>query len=113
VREKYAPKIPLGSFSQMGFLLAKTATDRMLTIRGAITPASVNSALLETEGYKTDLLCEPWCYLEAPIHIRNNTDRTVTPQNGKMVRKEDCFDISADDPDVAKVRALEKQQGLG
>ena len=112
VREKYAGKLPLGSFSQMGFLLAKIATDRMLTIKGEITRASVNRALLETKDYKTDLLCKPWYYLRAPTHIPNNTDRTVTPRDGRMVQEEGCFDISAADPGVAKVRELEKRNGL-
>lgn len=111
VRQRYAPKLPLGSFSQMGFLLAKIATDRMLAIKGAITRASVNQALLETKGYQTDLLCKPWYYLKAPTHVPNNTDRTVTPQGGRMVAQQDCFDISTDDPDIAKVRAREKQNG--
>jgi branched-chain amino acid transport system substrate-binding protein len=111
VREKYAPKIPLGSFSQMGFLVAKIATDRMLTIKGPITSATVNKALLETKDFRTDLLCKPWYFGKAPIHIPNNTDRTVAPQGGHMVQQEGCFDISADDPDIARVREIERSQG--
>ena len=30
------------------------------------------------------MLCEPWTYGNAPLHIPNNTDYTVTPDNGKM-----------------------------
>jgi branched-chain amino acid transport system substrate-binding protein len=112
IREQYGPKIPLGSFSQMGFLLAKIATDRMLTIKGEITPESVNKAILETKDFKTDIICKPWYYGKAPLHIPNNTDRTTTPKDGKMVEQEGCFDISADDPDIAKVRAIEQEQGI-
>lgn len=112
VRERYGSDIPLGSYSQMGFLMAKIATDRLLTIDGEITPKSANTALLETKDYETDLLCEPWYYLEAPLHIPNNTDRTVTPQDGRMVSEEGCFEISADDPAIARVRAIEEQRGL-
>jgi branched-chain amino acid transport system substrate-binding protein len=112
VREQYAPKTPLGSFSQMGFLEAKIATDRLMTISGDITPQTANQALLDTEDFQNDILCKPWYYGKAPLHIPNNVDRTVTPQNGKMVQQEDCFPISAADPDIAKVRAIEKAQGV-
>jgi branched-chain amino acid transport system substrate-binding protein len=112
VRQQYGSGISLGSFSQMGFLLAKIATDRMLTIKGPITRASVNSALLDTRDYRTDLLCKPWNYLQAPLHIPNNADRTVTPQNGKMVQQQGCFPTSTADPDIAHVRQIERQQGL-
>jgi hypothetical protein len=29
-----------------------------------------------------------------------------------MVIKEDCFDIDAADPDIAKIRAIEKKDGI-
>jgi branched-chain amino acid transport system substrate-binding protein len=113
VREEYGPDIPLGSFSQMGFLLAKIAVDQMLKIDGEITKESVNQAILDTKGYETDILCKPWYYGEAPMHIPNNTDWTTTPQEGRMVIQEDCFEISADDPDIARVREIEQEQGIG
>jgi branched-chain amino acid transport system substrate-binding protein len=112
VLKQYGPKIPVGSFSQMGFLMAKIVTDRMLTIKGDVTPATVNKAIEATTDYKNDIVCKPWYYGKAPLHIPNNTDRTVTPKNGKMVQQEGCTDISADDPDIAKVRAIEKDQGI-
>jgi branched-chain amino acid transport system substrate-binding protein len=112
VREQYGKDIPLGSFSQMGFLIAKILTDRMLTIDGDITPESVNKAIVETSDYKTDLLCKPWYYGKAPLHIPNNTDFTTTPRDGKMVLQEGCTAIPDSDPDIAKVRAIEKEQGI-
>jgi pyruvate/2-oxoglutarate/acetoin dehydrogenase E1 component/ABC-type branched-subunit amino acid transport system substrate-binding protein len=112
VREQYGKDIPLGSFSQMGFLIAKILTDRMLTIDGDITPESVNKAIVETSDYKTDLLCKPWYYGKAPLHIPNNTDFTTTPKDGKMVLQEGCTPIPDSDPDIAKVRAIEKEQGI-
>jgi branched-chain amino acid transport system substrate-binding protein len=69
---------------------------------------TVNKAIAEVKGFKTDILCRPWYYGKAPLHIPNNVDWTTTPKNGKMVIKEDCFDISAADPSIAKVRAIEK-----
>ena len=31
------------------------------------------------------MLCQPWVYGDYPLHIPNNADYTVTPDNGKMV----------------------------
>jgi branched-chain amino acid transport system substrate-binding protein len=84
----------------------------MLTIDGDITPESVNKAIVETSDYKTDLLCKPWYYGKAPLHIPNNTDFTTTPKDGKMVLQEGCTPIPDSDPDIAKVRAIEKEQGI-
>jgi branched-chain amino acid transport system substrate-binding protein len=112
VLKQYGPKIPVGSFSQMGFFMGKIITDRMKTIKGDITPQSVNKAIVQTKDFKNDIVCKPWYYGKAPLHIPNNTDRTVTPKDGKMVLKQDCTAISADDPDIAKVRAIEKEQGI-
>jgi branched-chain amino acid transport system substrate-binding protein len=110
VLKKYAPKIPLGSFSQMGFLEARIATDALLKVKGAHTPESVNAAFKGVQNFKTDILCKPWYYGNASLHIPNNTDRTVTPQGGKMVQKEDCFPISDVDPAIAQVRKIEQGQ---
>ncbi len=112
VIQEYNKDIPLGSFSQMGFLLAKISTDALLTIKGDVTPESANAAIVATKNYETDILCKPWYYGEAPLHIPNNTDWTTTPKDGKMVIQEECFPISDADPDIAKVRAIEKEQGI-
>jgi branched-chain amino acid transport system substrate-binding protein len=111
VLEKYAPKIPLGSFSQMGFLEARIATQALLDVEGEFTAKSVNAAFKGVEGFKTDILCKPWYYGDAPLHIPNNTDRTTTPQGGKMVEKEGCFAISDVDPAIARVRKIEAGGG--
>jgi branched-chain amino acid transport system substrate-binding protein len=112
VLKQYGPKIPVGSFSQMGFLMGKIITDRLMTVKGDITPETANAAIKATKDFKNDILCKPWYYGDGALHIPNNTDRTVTPKDGKMVLQQDCFDISADDPDIAKVRAIEKQEGI-
>ena len=96
----------------MGFLEAKIATDRMLSIKGPITRASVNQALGATKGYSSDLVCKPWYYGTAPLHIPNNTDWTVTPQDGHMVQVQGCTAISSADPDIARVHAIEASSGL-
>jgi branched-chain amino acid transport system substrate-binding protein len=110
VQEKYAPKLPLGSFSQMGFTEARIATDALMKIEGDVTKESVNEAFKNVEGFETDILCKPWYFGDAPLHVPNNTDRTTTPKDGKMVQKEDCFPISDVDPAIAQVRKIEAGQ---
>jgi branched-chain amino acid transport system substrate-binding protein len=101
----------LGSFSQMGFTEAQIAVSALKTITGEYTAKSVNEAFKNVKDFKTDILCKPWYYGDAPLHIPNNTDRTVTPQGGKMVQKEDCFPISDVDPAIKQVRGIEAKQG--
>jgi branched-chain amino acid transport system substrate-binding protein len=113
VLKKYAPKIPLGSFSQMGFVEGAIATSAMLGIKGDITAESVNEAFKNVKDFKTGILCKPWYYGEAPLHIPNNVDRTTTPKDGVMVEKEACFPISDVDPPIKQVREIEAQQGDG
>jgi branched-chain amino acid transport system substrate-binding protein len=110
VQKKYAPKLPLGSFSQMGFVEARIAVDALLKVKGEFTAKTVNTAFKNVRNFKTDILCKPWYYGDAPLHIPNNTDRTTTPQGGKMVQKEDCFPISDVDPAIAQVRKIESGQ---
>jgi branched-chain amino acid transport system substrate-binding protein len=107
VMAKYAPDIPLGSFSQMGFVDASIAVKALMSVTGEFTATSVNEAFKNVKDFQTDILCKPWYYGDAPLHIPNNTDRTVVPQDGKMVLKEDCFEISAVDPAIAQVRKIE------
>jgi len=79
-------------------------------INGAYTAKSVNEAFKNVKDFKTDILCKPWYYGQAALHIPNNTDRTVTPQGGHMVQKEGCFAISDVDPGIAQVRKIEAGQ---
>ena len=112
VLKQYAPKLPLGSFSQMGFVEAAIATKALLDLKGEYTPKTVNQAFKDVKGFKTDILCKPWYYGDGPTHIPNNTDRTTTPQGGKMVEKEGCFDISEVDPGIKQVRGWEAENGI-
>jgi branched-chain amino acid transport system substrate-binding protein len=109
VQKQYAPDIPLGSFSQMGFLEARIATEALLGVKGEYTKESVNEAFKNVKNFKTDIVCEPWYYGDAPLHLPNNVDRTVTPKGGVMVQAEDCFPISDVDPAIAQVREIEKK----
>ena len=83
-------------------------TNALEQVKGPYTLQSVNQAVFNLKDQKTDILCNPWYTGHAPLHIPNNVDRTTTPSSGHMVQKEDCFDISADEPDIAKVRQIEQ-----
>ena len=111
VMKKYAPKVPLGSFSQMGFVEAAIVTKALLGVKD-FTVKSVNQAFKDVKGFKTDILCKPWYYGDGPTHIPNNVDWTSTPKGGKMVIKEDCFPISDVDPGIKQVRDWEKANGI-
>jgi branched-chain amino acid transport system substrate-binding protein len=107
IQKEYASDIPLGSFSQMGFLEARIATEALLGVKGEYTKESVNEAFKNVKNFETDILCQPWYYGDAPLHLPNNVDRTVTPKGGVMVEAEDCFEISDVDPAIAQVREIE------
>jgi branched-chain amino acid transport system substrate-binding protein len=113
ILKKYASKIPLGSFSQMGFTQGAIATKALLGLKGELTVESVNKAFQDVKGFKTDILCKPWYYGDGATHVPNNVDRTVTPQGGKMVQNEDCFPIADVDPGIAAVRKWEQANGIG
>ena len=108
VLKKYAPDIPLGSFSQMGFVQGDIATTALLTIKGdTYNIKNVNEAFKNVKNFKTDILCAPWYYGDAPLHIPNHIDLTTTPRDGVMVQKEGCFKISNVDPDIKRVEDIE------
>ena len=95
----------LGSFSEMGYLLGKFLTDALQKVQGPYTMASVNAAIKGIKDEKTELLCQPWVYGDYPLHIPNNADFTTTPDNGKMVTAQGCFNVSSDDPQIAAYRS--------
>jgi branched-chain amino acid transport system substrate-binding protein len=98
----------LGSFSQMGFSMAQFVTQALNSIKDDdYSLKNVNTAIKNVKGFKTDILCKPWYYGDAPLHIPNNTDWTTTPNKGKMVIKEQCFGISDADPAIKQVREIE------
>jgi branched-chain amino acid transport system substrate-binding protein len=96
----------IGSFSQMGFTEAEIAVHALETITGPYTVASVNAAFKAVTNYNTGMLCQLWTYGSYSMHIPNNEDYTVTPDNGKMVTAQGCTQISSVDPQVAAYRKL-------
>ena len=91
----------------MGFVQGKIASEALLKVKGDFTIESVNEAFKNVKNFKTDILCEPYYYGDAPLHIPNHTDWTTTPKDGVMTIKEDCFKISNVDPDIKKVEEIE------
>ncbi|MBO0688487.1 MAG: ABC transporter substrate-binding protein, partial [Candidatus Dormibacteraeota bacterium] len=112
--KQYASGIPLGTFSEMGFVAADIATKTLLSLPAdQLTPQGVNTAIKNVKNFKSDLECKPWYYGQAPYHVPNNTDRTVSPDNHKMVQKQGCFEIAAlPDNNLAQIRQTEKSQNL-
>jgi branched-chain amino acid transport system substrate-binding protein len=96
----------IGSFSQMGFVLGEFATKALEGVKGPYTVASVNAAFKGITDYKTEMLCQPWTYGPYPLHIPNNADFTTTPDNGRMVTAQGCFDVSSADPQIAAYRKV-------
>jgi branched-chain amino acid transport system substrate-binding protein len=95
----------IGSFSQMGFTEAEIAVHALETINGPYTVASVNAAFRAVKNFSTGMLCQAWTYGSYPMHIPNNEDYTVTPDNGKMVTAQGCTQISSVDPQIKAYRA--------
>jgi branched-chain amino acid transport system substrate-binding protein len=112
--DQYAPDAPIASFSQMGYLAGRVATDALLGIQGDITKESVNEAFRSVKNFKSDLWCKPW-YYDSTVgsNVSNNNDITVAPRDGKMVQLEDCFEIAAlpGNP-LDQIRAKEAELGL-
>jgi branched-chain amino acid transport system substrate-binding protein len=96
----------IGSFSQFGFVEAEVAVHALETITGPYTVSSVNAAFKAVSSFNTGMLCQLWTYGSYSMHIPNNEDYTVTPNNGQMVTAQGCTDISSVDPQIAQYRSL-------
>ncbi len=94
----------VGSFSEFGFAEAEIVVHALESIHGAYTVASVNAAIKAVRDFNTGMLCQLWSYGSYPMHIPNNEDYTVTPDNGKMVVAQGCKQISSVDPEIAAYR---------
>jgi branched-chain amino acid transport system substrate-binding protein len=96
----------IGSFSQFGFAEAEIVVHALETVQGPYTVKSVNAAIKAVSNFTTGMLCQPWTYGSYPMHIPNNEDYTVTPENGKMVLAQGCTKISSVDPQIAAYRKV-------
>ncbi len=96
----------IGSFSQFGFVEAEVAVHALETITGPYTVKTVNAAFKAVQDFNTGMLCQVWTYGSYPMHIPNNEDYTVTPDNGKMSTAQGCTQISSVDPQIAAYRKV-------
>jgi branched-chain amino acid transport system substrate-binding protein len=104
----------IGSFSQFGFTAGQIAVKALLSIKSqTYTVATVSAAIKAVKDFKTDMLCKPWYFGTGSVHLPNNADYTVWPQNGTMqiVPHSGCLQISPLDPEVKTVLAYEKTHG--
>jgi branched-chain amino acid transport system substrate-binding protein len=108
ILQQYGSKVSggVGSFSQMGFTEAEIAVHALESVTGAYTVASVNAAFKAVQDFNTGMLCQLWTYGNYPMHLPNNEDYTVTPDNGKMVQAQGCTEISSVDPQIAAYRQV-------
>jgi branched-chain amino acid transport system substrate-binding protein len=113
ITKKYAPKVDLQAFGQMGYMDAKFATTALLAVKGKMTAAKYNKAVRAIKNMKTDMLCSPWYVGNLKYHIPNNHDITVTYKKGKVVTVDKCFAIAPVDKEIAQTRKWEKQYHLG
>lgn len=98
----------VGSFSEMGFTDAEIMVHALRQVTGAYTVKSVNAAVKAVKNFDTGTECRPWTFGDYPLHIPNNVDYTVTPENGKMVTAQGCTPISSVDPQIAAYRKVAK-----
>jgi branched-chain amino acid transport system substrate-binding protein len=113
INKKYAPKVDLQAFGQMGYMDAKFATTALMRIKGPVTAASYNKSVRSLKNIKTDILCKPWYVGNLAYHIPNNYDITVTYKKGKVVQLDKCFAIAPVDKSLVQTRKWEKQFHLG
>ena len=112
INKKYAPTVALQAFGQMGYMDAKFATMALMRIKGKVTAAKYNNSMRTLKNVKTDILCKPWYVGNLAYHIPNNTDITVTYNNGKVVLKDKCFAIAPVDNSLVQTRKWEKKYHL-
>ena len=92
----------IGSFSQMGFVMAEFAVKALEHAKPPYTLKSVNAAFKGITDYHSDMLCRPWTYGDYPLHIPNSVDYTTTPEGGQMRTVQGCTPISSADPQIAQ-----------
>ncbi len=87
------------SFSQAGFLAAKTMVTVLRNIEGDITREAVLDGLKTMEPIESDLLCAPWAFGPGARHNANTDGRMATMTADGWDVSRDCF--RSDDPELA------------
>ena len=62
----------------MGYLDGKFAVNALLSVKGAVTAKSYNTAVKGLKNQKTDILCKPFYVGNLAYHIPNNSNIIVT-----------------------------------
>ncbi|OYV02400.1 MAG: branched-chain amino acid ABC transporter substrate-binding protein [Burkholderiales bacterium PBB5] len=113
VMAAYADKsAPRDSFAQSGYLAARIATEALLKLDAkTLDRAKVTAALRQVKGFKSDILCKPFYVGDGARHNANSSGPIAQVSAGgfKLIGQ-GC--MTADEPELADVRADEKRLGL-
>lgn len=113
VMAAYADKAaPRDSFAQAGYLAARVATEALLKLDPkTIDRAKVSAALRQVKGFKSDILCRPFYVGDGARHNANSSGPIAQVSgNGFKLISSGC--MTAEEPELADVRADEKRLGL-
>ena len=93
---------------------ARSRRRRCSTIEGDdYTVETVNEAFKNVKDFKTDMLCKPWYFGEAPLHIPNNTDSDGDAEGRHDGREGGLLrDLRRGRRPIKQVRDIEKKDGL-
>lgn len=103
-------KDPIDTFSQAGYLAAKTATNALLSIKGPVTRKSAYEAFVGTKNVRSDILCSPWYFGNGARHQANHTGRVSMITGGAFKVVSECF--RSKDGELADVLEQESKGGL-
>ena len=111
VMDKYGDKKdPRDTFSQAGFLAAKTATNALLKIQGPIDRKVVFTAFKGTTNVKTDMMCGTWYFGPGDRHQPNHAGRASVITGGGFKTLTECY--QSKDTELADILAAEQKGGL-
>lgn len=113
VMAAYADKsAPRDSFAQAGYLAARITTEALLKLDPkAIDRSKVSAALRQVKGFKSDILCRPFYVGDGARHNANSSGPIAQVSgNGFKLISSGC--MTAEEPELADVRADEKRLGL-
>lgn len=113
VMAAYADKsAPRDSFAQGGYLAARIATEALLRLDAkTLDRAKVTAALRSVKGFRSDILCKPFYVGDGARHNANSSGPIAQVNAGSFkLLTQAC--MTADEPELADVRADEKRLGL-
>lgn len=111
--DQYGAKAdPRDTFSQAGYLSARLVTETLLKMDPKkIDRASVTDALRRVADFRSDILCKPFYVGAGNRHNANNNGPMASNTgSGWALVEGGC--MTADDPELADIRADEKKMGL-